>query len=94
MLVVERRRARIVMQAFERRDRGGSLVEIQAFSAEHGIERSISGVASMLRSRTYLGEIHFGELHNLNAHRAIIKDRGRSSLHSTRAVAPRQPQRR
>ena len=29
----------------------------------------------MLRSRMYLGEIHFGELHNLNAHEAIIKDR-------------------
>ena len=54
--------ARIVVQAFERRDRGASLVEIQAFLAENGIERSISGVASMLRSRMYLGEIHFGEL--------------------------------
>ena len=29
----------------------------------------------MLRSRMYLGEIHFGELHNLNAHEPIIKDR-------------------
>ena len=24
----------------------------------------------------YLGEVHFGELHNLNAHEAIVKDRG------------------
>jgi len=29
----------------------------------------------MLRSRMYLGEIHFGELHNLNAHEPIIRDR-------------------
>jgi hypothetical protein len=29
----------------------------------------------MLRSRMYLGEIHFGELHNLKAHEPIIKDR-------------------
>jgi len=29
----------------------------------------------MLRSRMYLGEIHFGALHNLNAHEPIIKDR-------------------
>jgi tRNA(Ile2) C34 agmatinyltransferase TiaS len=43
--------------------------------AEHGVERSISGVESMLRSRVYLGEIHFGELHNLTAHEPIIKDR-------------------
>jgi hypothetical protein len=46
-----------------------------ALLAEHGIERSISGVASMLRSRMYLGEIHFGELHNTRAHEPIIKDR-------------------
>jgi Recombinase zinc beta ribbon domain len=43
--------------------------------AKNGIERSISGVESMLRSRMYLGEIHFGELHNLHAHEPIIKDR-------------------
>src|SRR5947209_6908464 len=75
VLVVERPKARIVVQSFKRRDRGASLVEIQAWLAENGIERSISGVASMLRSRMYLGEIHFGELHNLKAHDPIIKDR-------------------
>jgi len=75
VLVVERRKARIVVQAFKRRDRGASLVEIQAWLAENGIERSISGVASMLRSRMYLGEIHFGVLHNTRAHEPIIKDR-------------------
>ena len=51
MLVVDRRKAQVVMRAFKCRDRGASLVEIQALLAEHGIERSISGVASMLRSR-------------------------------------------
>ena len=65
----------VVRKVFERRDRGASLVEIQALLAENGIERAISGVASMLRSRMYLGEIHFGELHNLRAHEPIIKDR-------------------
>jgi Recombinase zinc beta ribbon domain len=50
-------------------------VEIQAVLAKNGIERSISGVESMLRSGMYLGEIHFGELHNLKAHEPIIKDR-------------------
>ena len=49
------------------RDRGAALVEIQALLAENGIERSISDVESMLRSRMYLGEIHFGELHNTRA---------------------------
>jgi recombinase-like zinc beta ribbon protein/recombinase len=63
------------VQAFRRRDRGASLVEIQAWLAKNGIERSISGVESMLRSRMYLGEIHFGDLHNTRAHEPIIKDR-------------------
>ena len=67
VLVVEPPKARIVVQAFKRRDRGASLMQIQAFLAEYGIERSIAGVASMLRSRLYLGEIHFGHLHNLGA---------------------------
>jgi site-specific DNA recombinase len=75
VLVIERPKARIVVRAFKRRDRGASLVQIQALLAENGIERSISGVASMLRSRMYLGEIHFGELHNACAHEPIIKDR-------------------
>jgi DNA invertase Pin-like site-specific DNA recombinase len=75
VLVVEPAAAKVVVQAFKRRDRGASLVEIQALLAENGIKRALSGVAWMLRSRMYLGEIHFGELHNLNAHEAIIKDR-------------------
>ena len=75
VLVVEPAAAKLVVQAFKRRDQGASLVEIQALLAENGIERSISGVASMLRSRMYLGEIHFGELHNTHAHEAIVTDR-------------------
>jgi DNA invertase Pin-like site-specific DNA recombinase len=75
VLVVERPTARIVVEAFKRRDRGASLVQIQALLAANGIERLISGVASMLRSRMYLGEIHFGGLHNTRAHEPIIKDR-------------------
>ena len=76
VLVVEPAAARVVVRAFERRERGASLVEIQAFLAENGIERAVSGVAWMLRSRMYLGEIHFGELPNAQAHEAIVKDCG------------------
>ena len=75
VLVVEPAAAKLVVQAFKRRDRGASLVEIQAWLAD-GIERALSGVGWMLRSRMYLGEIHFGELHNTHAHEAIVKDRG------------------
>ena len=45
VLVVEPAAARVVARVFERRDRGASLVEIQAFLAESGIERALSGVA-------------------------------------------------
>ena len=76
VLVVEPAAARVVVRAFECRDRGASLVEIQALLAENGIERALSGVAWILRSRMYLGEIHFGGLHNTHAHEAIVKDRG------------------
>jgi len=65
----------VVRELFERRDQGATIVELQAYLLEHGIERSVAGVASMLRSRQYLGEIHFGELHNLKAHTPIIRDR-------------------
>jgi hypothetical protein len=75
VLTVEPAAAKVVVRAFKRRDRGASLVDIQALLAKNGIERALSGVAWMLRSRMYLGEIHFGELHNLNAHEPIIKDR-------------------
>jgi Recombinase zinc beta ribbon domain len=76
VLVVEPAAAEVVVGTFERRDLGASLVEIQAFLAANGIERALSGVAWMLRCRMYLGEIHFGELHNTQAHGAIVKDRG------------------
>ena len=76
VLTVEPAAAKVVVRAFKRRDLGASLVEIQAWLAENGIERALSGVAWLLRSRMYLGEIHFGELHNTHAHVAIVKDRG------------------
>src|SRR5436309_10812021 len=54
VLTVEPAAAKVVVQAFKRRDLGASLVEIQAWLAENGIERALSGVAWMLRSRMYL----------------------------------------
>jgi hypothetical protein len=76
VLVLVPELAAVVREVFERRDRGATIVELQAFLLERGIERSVAGVASMLRSRIYLGEIRFGELHNPSAHEPIIKDRG------------------
>jgi hypothetical protein len=87
VLVVEPVAAKVVVQAVKRRDLGASLVEVQAWLAENGIERALSGVAWMLHSRMYLGEIHFGELHNTQAHEAIVKDRGLFEREQRRTVA-------
>jgi site-specific DNA recombinase len=64
--------APIVLQAFEQRDQGTTIQEIRLFLREHGIERSYHGVQTMLSSRLYLGEIHFGKLKNLEAHEPIV----------------------
>jgi DNA invertase Pin-like site-specific DNA recombinase len=64
--------APIVREAFELRANGARLEEVRAFLAERGIERTRAGVAQLLRNRAYLGELHFGELHNPEAHPAIV----------------------
>jgi DNA invertase Pin-like site-specific DNA recombinase len=64
--------AAIALAAFEQRDQGTTIKDIRAFLKEHGIERSYHGVQSMLSSRLYLGEIHFGKLVNLEAHDPIV----------------------
>ena len=92
VLVLDRERVPVVREVFERRDQGASITELQAFLAEHGIRRSVAGVASMLRSRMYLGEIHFGDLHNLHAHQPIITDRALFERVQRRTVSRgRQP---
>lgn len=62
----------IVRRAFEMRADGETVEEIRAYLREHGIRLSFHGTQTMLRSRTVLGEIHFGNLHNLTAHEPII----------------------
>jgi site-specific DNA recombinase len=69
---VNEQEAPIARRAFEMRDEGTTITEIRAMLKAHGIERSHRGVQVMLANRAYLGEIHFGDLHNLDAHTAII----------------------
>ena len=71
-LVVDAELAPYARAAFERRAAGASYADVRGFLAANGIERTVSGVRAMLRSRAYLGEVNFGELHNLHAHDAII----------------------
>jgi DNA invertase Pin-like site-specific DNA recombinase len=64
---------KVVQQAFDLRDGGASVKDVQAFLARHGIKRSQRGVRVMLSSRLYLGEVHFGKhTPNLTAHEPII----------------------
>jgi DNA invertase Pin-like site-specific DNA recombinase len=71
-LIVEKREAAIVRQAFELRAEGGSWRQIRDFLAEHGISRSLGGVMKLLSSRTVLGELRHGEHINENSHTAIV----------------------
>jgi site-specific DNA recombinase len=66
------RLAAVVADMFERRAAGATIGELRDFLRAHGIARSAHGVQSMLASRVYLGELHFGALHNLTAHEPIV----------------------
>ena len=71
-LLVDEATKPIVQRVFDMRAEGVSISQIRKFLAEHGVERSHRGVQVMLASRIYLGEIHFGKLHNYEAHSAIV----------------------
>jgi hypothetical protein len=52
---------------------GGAAVDsVRAYLSSHGIKRSFHGVTSPLGSRVVPGEIHFGDLVNLWAHKPIV----------------------
>jgi DNA invertase Pin-like site-specific DNA recombinase len=64
--------APIVADAFELRADGGTVAEVRELLADGGVLLSYAGVARLLSSRVVLGELHFGDLHNLDAHPAIV----------------------
>jgi site-specific DNA recombinase len=63
----------VVAQAFELRADGATVARVREHLADHGIVRSYHGTTSLLRSRVVLGEIHFGDLVNLEAHEPIVE---------------------
>jgi DNA invertase Pin-like site-specific DNA recombinase len=73
LVVVEEYRA-IVIEAFRMRERKVTLEAIRDYLRANGCREKIGirGVQNMLRSRVYLGELHFGKLSNLHAHEPII----------------------
>jgi hypothetical protein len=64
--------APVVAKAFELRADGATVHEVRAFLAEHGVQRTFGGVQRFLASRAVIGEIHFGDLVNLEAHEPIV----------------------
>lgn len=64
--------APLVRQAFELRADGGSVNDVWRLLTDAGVKRGRTPVANMLKNRLYLGELHFGNLSNLNAHPAIV----------------------
>ena len=61
-----------VAEIFRMRGGGASLRECREHLTRRGIHRKFSSVQRMLGSRVYLGELHFGDLVNLNAWPAIV----------------------
>jgi DNA invertase Pin-like site-specific DNA recombinase len=64
--------APLARRAFEMRAEGASISQVRAMLIEHGVKRSYRGIQVMLASPTYLGEVHFGELVNREAHEPIV----------------------
>ena len=64
--------APVTRQAFEMRRDGATIAEVREFLRGHDINRSYHGVGCLLRSRVVLGELHFGNLVNLEAHEPIV----------------------
>ncbi len=61
-----------VAEAVRMRGDGVTVRECREYLAKHGIERTMAAVSRLFHDRALLGELHFGDLHNLNAHPAII----------------------
>ena len=62
-----------VIEAFERRARNDTWASVRRYLAEHGIHKSLHGTQTMIRSKLYIGELHFGKgRSNLHAHEPII----------------------
>lgn len=64
--------APLIVRCFEIRAEGGTIRDVWQFLAEQGIRRAYGNIRNLLRSRTYLGEIHFGGQRNADAHPPLV----------------------
>lgn len=71
-LVLDPPKHTAMIEAFRLRAGGATFEAISNYLAKHGIKRTPPGVRKMLANRVYLGEVHHGPLHNLQAHPPIV----------------------
>jgi DNA invertase Pin-like site-specific DNA recombinase len=62
-----------IREAFTLRADSATVRAVRDHLAAHGVKRSYAGTRDLLSSRVYLGEIHFGQLSNLEAHEPLIE---------------------
>ena len=87
VLVPDSKRRRVVARAVELRAEGATFAQVREHLSRHGIALSYHGTMTLIKSRVLLGEIHFGDLVNLQAHEPIV-DRG-TWQRAQRASVPR-----
>jgi len=71
-VVVEPSEGPHVTKAFAMRADGATIRQCQTYLAEHGIDMTYNGVASMFESKLVLGELHAGVHVNLNSHTPLV----------------------
>lgn len=62
-----------VVEAFRMRASGETIDQIRSFLASRGIKLTYRGVQGLLGAKLLLGEIHFGDLVNREAHEPVIE---------------------
>ena len=80
-----------VVEAFRMRATGATIARIREHLREHGVERSYHGVGSLLRSRLVLGEIHFGDQHEVGVVPAIVDRDTWERVQGTTVARGRKP---
>jgi site-specific DNA recombinase len=80
-----------VEEAFRMRARGKSLTEIRNYLREHGVNRCRAAVGRLFKDRAVLGELHFGDLVNLEAHTRIVDPETFQAAQGVSAPRGRQP---
>jgi len=82
----------VIVEAFERRAAGQTMAEVRELLRQHGIVRSPHGVATLLRDRLYVGEIHMGtHTPNLTAHEAIVPRKLFDAVQAIKTPRGRKP---